>query len=194
MIIKNRIEIINQLAEILKNFDVELNPYDTDVYLYYDSETQTATLDTFKNPDGNSWLNDEHYNIYTDRKHPDKAIDSFDTVEEIAEAIGKTKEVIFEGTKKYLDLSDEEYEDWLNSSIYNIWLDVADFVNCYYCVEIQEAYEKLLPDLTEYEATADEIISGFEEFYESVRIFEELHGINRKYLDPDKHSCLSEED
>lgn len=166
MIIKNRVEIINQLAEILKNFDVELNPYDTDVYLYYDSEAQTATLDTFKNPGGNSWLNDEHYNIYTDRKHPDKAIDSFDTVEEIAEAIGKTKEELFEGTKKYLDLSDEEYEDWLNSSVYNIWLDVADFVNCYYSVEIQIAYEKLLPDLTEYEAKADEIIS----------IFEELHG------------------
>lgn len=184
MIIKNRIEIVNQLAELLRKFDIELNPYDTDVYLYYDSETHTATLDTFVNVSGREWLDDNHYTIYTDRRHPDKAIDSFDTVEEIAEAIGKTKEELFEGTKKYLDLSDEEYEDWLNSSVYNIWLDVADFVNCYYSVEIQEAYEKLLPDLTEYEATADEIISGFEELY----------GNGNIYLDPDKYSYLYEED
>lgn len=184
MIIKNRVEIVKQLAELLRKFDIELNPYNTDVYLYYDSEKHTADLDTFVNVSGKEWLDDDHYTIYTDRQHPDKAIDSFDTVEEIAEAIGKTKEEIFEGTKKYLDLNDEEYEDWLNSSTLNIWLDVADFVNCYYSVEIQEAYEKLLPDLTEYEATADEIISGFEELY----------GNGNIYLDPDKYSYLYEED
>lgn len=185
MIIKNRVEIVRQLAELLRKFDVELNPYDTDVYLYYNSESQTAELDTFTNPGGNSWLDDDHYTIYTDRQHPDKAIDTFQSVEEIAEAIGKTKEEILEGTKKYLDLDDEEYEDWLNSSTFNIWSDVADFVNCYYSEEIQEAYERCLNDLNiEYEATADEIISGFEE----------LHGNGKIYLDPDKYSYLDEED
>ena len=113
MIIKNRIEVVQQLAEILRKFDIELNPYDTDVYLYYDSEAQTATLDTFVNVSGREWLDDDHYTIYTDRQHHDKAIDSFDTVEEIVSALEKTKEEIFEGTKKYLDLSDEEYEDRL---------------------------------------------------------------------------------
>lgn len=185
MIIKNRVEIVRQLAELLRKFDVELNPYDTDVYLYYNSESQTAELDTFTNPGGNSWLDDDHYTIYTDRQHPDKAIDTFQSVEEIAEAIGKTKEEILEGTKKYLDLDDEEYEDWLNSSTFNIWSDVADFVNCYYSEEIKEAYERCLNDLNiEYEATADEIISGFEE----------LHGNGKIYLDPDKYSYLDEED
>ena len=166
MIIKNRIEVVQQLAELLRKFDIELNPYDTDVYLYYNSESQTATLDTFTNVSGREWLDDAHYTIYTDRRHHDKAIDSFDTVEEIAEAIGKTKEEIFEGTKKYLDLSDEEYEDWLDSSTFNIWSDVADFVTCYYSAEIQEAYEKLLKEAVDknyYKEKAEEIISSFEE-------------------------------
>lgn len=167
MIIKNRIEVVQQLAEILRKFDIELNPYDTDVYLYYNSESQTATVDTFVNVSGREWLDDGHYTIiYTDRQHHDKAIDSFDTVEEIAEAIGKTKEEIFEGTKKYLDLSDEEYEDWLDSSTFNIWSDVADFVTCYYSEEIQEAYEKLLKETVDknyYKEKAEEIISSFEE-------------------------------
>ena len=39
MIIKNRIEVVQQLAELLRKFDIELNPYDTDVYLYYNSES-----------------------------------------------------------------------------------------------------------------------------------------------------------
>lgn len=185
MIIKNRVEIVKQLAELLRKFDVELNKYDTDVYLYYNSESQTASLDTFVNVSGREWLDDDHYTIYTDRQHPDKAVDSFNTIEEIAEAIGMTESKLLERTKKYLDLDDEEYKDWLNSSTLNIWLDVADFVNCYYSVEIQKAYEKLLDNLnTEYEATADEIISGFEE----------LHGNGKIYLDPDKYSYLDEED
>lgn len=191
MIIKNRVEIVEQLAELLRKFDVELNKYDTDVYLYYNSESQTASLDTFVNASGREWLDDDHYTIYTDRQHPDKAVDSFNTIEEIAEAIGMTESKLLERTKKYLDLDDEEYKDWLNSSTLNIWLDVADFVNCYYSVEIQKAYEKLLDNLnTEYEATADEIISGFEELHKPK--IKSL--LNPKYIDSDKYSYLDEED
>ena len=64
MIIKNRIEVVQQLAELLRKFDIELNQYDTDVYLYYNSESQTATLDTFVNVSGREWLDDDHYTIY----------------------------------------------------------------------------------------------------------------------------------
>lgn len=191
MIIKNRVEIVEQLAELLRKFDIELNKYDTYVYLYYNSESQTASLDTFVNASGREWLDDDHYTIYTDRQHPDKAVDSFNTIEEIAEAIGMTESKLLERTKKYLDLDDEEYKDWLNSSTLNIWLDVADFVNCYYSVEIQKAYEKLLDNLnTEYEATADEIISGFEELHKPK--IKSL--LNPKYIDSDKYSYLDEED
>ena len=47
--LKNREAIVAKLAEMLKKFDLELNRYNTDVYLYYDKEKQTAELDTFIN-------------------------------------------------------------------------------------------------------------------------------------------------
>ena len=58
--LKNREAIVEELAEMLKKFDMQLNAYQTDVYLYYDEEKQTAELDTFINVGGRSWLNDDH--------------------------------------------------------------------------------------------------------------------------------------
>ena len=46
MTIKNKNELIKKLAEMLENFDLENNGYETDVYLCYDEETQTGELDT----------------------------------------------------------------------------------------------------------------------------------------------------
>mgnify|MGYP005907634907 CR=1 FL=1 len=40
--LKNREAIVEELAEMLKKFDMQLNAYQTDVYLYYDEEKQTA--------------------------------------------------------------------------------------------------------------------------------------------------------
>ena len=78
--LKNREAIVAKLAEMLKKFDLELNRYNTDVYLYYDKEKQTAELDTFINVGGNSWLNDDHYTIYTDREHYETDFDIFDNL------------------------------------------------------------------------------------------------------------------
>ena len=47
MKITNREEIVEQLTEMLIQFDKDARMYQTDVYLYYDSENQTAELDTF---------------------------------------------------------------------------------------------------------------------------------------------------
>lgn len=47
-VLKNREEIVAQLAAILRKFDVDCNKYDTDVYLYYNDDTQTAELETFE--------------------------------------------------------------------------------------------------------------------------------------------------
>lgn len=67
--LKNRAEIVAELAKMLREFDLELNPYDTDVYLYYDETKKTAELDTFVNPSGSSWLDDDHDTIYTDHEY-----------------------------------------------------------------------------------------------------------------------------
>ena len=68
--IKNREEIVDKLVDMLVQFDKDCNSYQTDVYLYYDKENQSAELDTFVNVGGNSWLNDDHYTIYS-QFHPD---------------------------------------------------------------------------------------------------------------------------
>ena len=67
--INNREEIVEQLAEMLVSFAKARNLYQTDVYLYYDEATCTASLDKYENVGGNSWLDDGHYTIYIDRPH-----------------------------------------------------------------------------------------------------------------------------
>lgn len=67
--ITNREEIVEKLAELLMQFDKDLNSYQTDVYMYIDEETGAATLDTFVNVGGNSWLDDDHITIYSDAEH-----------------------------------------------------------------------------------------------------------------------------
>ena len=69
--INNREEIVEQLAEMLVSFAKARNLYQTDVYLYYDEATCTASLDKYENVGGNSWLDDAHYTIYIDRPHYD---------------------------------------------------------------------------------------------------------------------------
>lgn len=67
--INNREEIVEKLAEMLIDFAKARHPYQSDVYLYYDEATCTASLDIFDNIGGNGWLDDDHYTIYSDRPH-----------------------------------------------------------------------------------------------------------------------------
>lgn len=67
--INNREEIVEQLTEMLIDFAKARRLYQTDVYLYYDVATCTASLDTYDNIGGNGWLDDTHFTIYIDRPH-----------------------------------------------------------------------------------------------------------------------------
>lgn len=66
--IKNREELIEQLADMMIDLDAEGNLYQTDIYLYVDDEGN-GTLDTYQNVGGNSWLDDDHITIYSDMPH-----------------------------------------------------------------------------------------------------------------------------
>lgn len=77
MEIINRAEIINELAEMIMQFDKERSDYCTDVYLYYDAENKTARLHLFGNPGGQSWIDDDHYTIYSDTAHFNTVFDFF---------------------------------------------------------------------------------------------------------------------
>lgn len=112
LIIKNREEIIEQLTDLLVQFGKDCNRYQTDVYLYYNEEEQTATLDTFVNVGGNSWLDDEHYTIYSDKEHFDSMWDWYCNIEELAEYIGIPIEQLRKEVIKYLELDEDEAADY----------------------------------------------------------------------------------
>lgn len=112
MEIKNRDQIIEQLAEMLLQFDKDENGYQTDIYLYYNEEKQTAELDTFVNVGGNSWLDDDHYTIYTDKEHNNGIWDYYQSVEELAEYSGISLDDLRNRVIANLELDDDEAADF----------------------------------------------------------------------------------
>lgn len=108
--IKNRDEIIEQLAKMLIQFDKDMNGYQTDVYLYYNKENQTATLDTFVNVGGNNWLDDDHYTIYCDKEHYENVFNWYNNVQELAESLEISLDQLRTETMAYLEIDEADYE------------------------------------------------------------------------------------
>lgn len=157
MTIKNREQVIEQLAEMLFKFDIEKNRYQTDVYAYYNKETQEITLDTFVNVGGNSWLNDDHFTIYKDKEHYEGIDDAFTTIDELAEAVNVTADELI---SKVADYNDLEIEDVA-------WYEVARYCMRKYSEEMYKAYEEIARDNYNdwFVSNAEYIIDRFEETY-----------------------------
>jgi len=168
MTITNREEIVEQLTEMLMQFDKEANTrYPTDVYLYYDSENQTAELDTFANVGGNSWLNDDHYTIYTDKEHYDGDMWSrYQSVEELAEYAEIPLDELREKVIERLKLDEDEAEDFELD-----YYEAREFfkANDEYMEKLQAAYEECIDDMrSDYADRAEEILNRFEEEQEFI--------------------------
>lgn len=160
-IIKNRAEIVEQLASLLMDFDKQNNTYQTDVYLYLNAENQTAELDTFVNVGGNSWLNDDHITIYTDKEHYNDIFDWYDSEAELAEFAEIPLEQLKNEVVQYLELDEEEAADYeLTFSDAEYYLKTVDS----YMENLSQAYDEAIDDLyPEYLNTAEEIMRNFEE-------------------------------
>ena len=154
MIIKNREEIIEQLTDMLIQFDKDARPYQTDVYLYYNAENQTAELDTFVNVGGNSWLNDEHYTLYCDKEHYFGVYDYFQSENELADALEIPMQQLAKETSEYMGENfDNSYSD------YRAYIDTKPE----YVEKLQTAYNEAIDDLRpDYAAKAEQIMSDFE--------------------------------
>ena len=153
--LKNREAIVAKLAEMLKKFDLELNRYNTDVYLYYDKEKQTAELDTFINVGGRSWLNDDHCTIYADCEHYETDFDFFDNLGDLADAVGIQKEELIQKAAKYFDVDVEDMA----------YYEVARFIESdeNLMEKLHEAYKTYLDEMeNDYVERADHIISEWE--------------------------------
>lgn len=154
MTIKNLETILNELVEMLMQFDRDLNSYDTDVYLYYYAETETASLSTFVNVGGNSWLDDNHYTIYTDRQHYDTFLDFWNDIAEFAESLGMTEDKLISLVAEYFRYEPEEID----------YHDVRKFFNYNeeYFDKLKEEYCGFIESLrSEYVERADDIMDRF---------------------------------
>lgn len=160
--LKNREEVVKTLAKMLREFDVEMNPFDTDVYLYYNDEEKTAELDTFVNVGGNSWLNDDHETIYKDECHFDSMYEvGFQSISDLAEAVGLSEKELF---AKMADSLGFDVDDGLDEIDY--W-DVVSFIksDCNLADKVKAAFAEWIDDQGEdYESKADDIIRDWEEY------------------------------
>ncbi len=163
--IMNRDEITEQLTELLMKFDKEWNQYQTDVYLYFDRNTNTAALDTFVNVGGRSWLDDDHYTIYCDRGHCDDMWTIYYCNNgDFAWGLDMSIEDFDKEVLDFLDLDDDEKDDY----------EVEYYDRYRYVMSRDDYKEKLIAvyedsideQRTEYVKQAEEIVEEWERNYE----------------------------
>ena len=111
--ITNLDEVRRELYDMIFGLEFEENEYQTDIYAYYDEETGKVTLEYFENVGGNSWLDDDHITVYTDKPHYDKLEDEFNFADDEK---GKFIEVqcggiIEDRVTKAIEMLEEEIED-----------------------------------------------------------------------------------
>lgn len=160
IIIKNSsyTEAVSTLEEMLLNFDLELHPFQTDVYLYIsedyaDPALSLITLDDFTNVGGNSWLNDDHFVLYRDMPHSeyDTISNCYSTVEELITAAGADEEEVIKAVRieEHLEDNDEvSYQD-----IYNYIMRDPELYSPLY-----DDYKQCCIDCFDYHAEAVRIL------------------------------------
>ena len=154
IVIKNRSEVIEQLAELLKTFDRQLNSFQTDVYMYVD-DAGVASLDTFVNVGGNSWLNDDHYTIYSDKQRYDTMLDFWTTIGDLAGALEVEHDTLISDAAAYYDIDIEDVE----------WYEVAGYIRANEDLidKLQLVYDEYLDEqISEYIDNAEQIFSAWE--------------------------------
>lgn len=149
--LKNHEEVYEALIEQLKEFEIDKNKYQTDVYLYV--KDGKGTIDTFTNVGGNSWLDDDHYTIYSDKEHFSTKMDDLcdgsswnwlvDELETAYDLSGIKEKAFKELTS---DMDEDEKED-INSFDDLDFCEVESWLNNNYGDEIDKYYKDyFVPD------------------------------------------------
>lgn len=166
--LKNHEAVLEALIEQIKEFQIDLNGYQTDVYLYVNEGN--GTIDTFTNVGGNSWLDDDHFTIYSDKEHNETYLDALTDGSSykwmIDECNIPEQEVIDALTA---DLDEEERED-INSVDDLDRYELEAYLDNNYFDEIKECYENYAIDnMMEWIGSEAEIaLDEFENSYSYV--------------------------
>lgn len=98
--LKNREDVIDMIAGEMRGLDMQALDFQVDIYLYID-EDGVGMVDTFSNPGGNSWRDDDHITVCINGPHYD---DYWDGIEDFFE----------EGNNRgWDDLSDDQKDELL---------------------------------------------------------------------------------
>lgn len=128
----------DQLRSIIENALIECRKYQTDLYLYIDDKGE-GELYEFANVGGNSWLDDDHITIWTDKEHFDDEYDYCTEISEFADALEIKEEELITCCKEWkahrYDMDIDEIED---SDI--TWTDVRDMIKA--TDELDEKYHE----------------------------------------------------
>lgn len=84
--IQNWTDLVSALADRMLQADIDCNQYQTDIYLYV-HEDGSWDLEDFVNVGGNSWLNDNHITVWTDKEHLENWMDWYNTLQEISDML-----------------------------------------------------------------------------------------------------------
>lgn len=170
MKIKNRSQILDELAEMLLKFANDCNEYQTDIYAYVTENAEaeiTVELDTFTNVGGNSWRNDNHYTIYSDRQHEYREMFyAFSDKNELAKAACNYDQ---NAANELLEKIAEENEIEVEELDY---FEVREYIidNSEYYDNVRNVFEdcnrEMYPDFLEQ---AEDIISQFEARYQEIQ-------------------------
>ena len=171
--ITNREEVVSELADILQEFDKTLSDFQNDVYMYFDEETGIATLDTFANPGGNSFLKGSCIRLYSHRSNGCSIYDHIEDTIDFAHSLDMDLDVLFSETVQYLidtNWLDEEDRDEYKPD----YSDIYDYVSSRedYVDKITAAYQRSIDEeRSEYCDQAEWLIAQAEEnlsecFYE----------------------------
>ena len=132
MIIKNRERVIADLAVIMHALDVDLHPYQTDVYLHVDDDGN-GSLYCFSNVGGCSWLNNDDFVIYQDLKHIESYFDQllidYETPQEMADDIGIDYHQPFSDFNEIRDLCTKNAE--VRTKVFDLYLERLPDVQTY---------------------------------------------------------------
>lgn len=150
-------DLVSELAVILRKFEIDLNPYQTDVYFYYDADTKIGRLETFINVGGHSWLNDDHVTIYSDSPNYDDVYDYFNDISEFADALEISENDLIKAVRQFKDFGINFPVDRRNIIGYIKSDDkLANKVTAYYIDYYVDKYE------AEFLSKAQEILSRIE--------------------------------
>lgn len=160
--IKNREELIKQLTEMLMEFAKDCNQYQTDVYLFYVKETQTAKLDTYPDCSYPDNVDDDNvYIIYSDKQHYENWSDYYTETADFAWGLDMSNDDFEKQVIEYLDLDEDDKEDYQIE-----YIDALNYVKSRedYMDKLIEAYNESIDELrTDYAEQAEQIISEWEE-------------------------------